>query len=322
MAKPISTYSQAEIAAPPGAEVPESLAPYLNSFFITKDDLNLRVILAQKPEIMPRGTIIISPGRTEFGEKYLEMIEDFLSRRFVVMVIDHRGQGRSSRILDDPLKSYVKQFQDYADDFGYVIDELDTHLPKPHVVLAHSMGGCIAFQSVISGTINPSAMICSAPMLGLFELDTPVLQWLLRGLSYLGLAQKHVPFSKQTKGLPVAFKHNKLTSDLDRFNRWACYFTHIPALRLAGPTIGWVRAALQSMRFVNRNAAQVKTPTLIISAGADPIVDPASHKRFAAKSGATLKVVPGARHELFLEKDVYRDGFFKIVDTYLEQNAL
>jgi len=322
MAKPISKYVQAEIAAPPGAHVPADIAPYLQPFFIPRGDINLRVLLAQKPETAPRGTIIIIPGRTEFIEKYLEVVEDFLERRFTVLVIDHRGQGLSSRLLDDPLKSYVNRFQDYADDLGFMIDELGSHLPKPHIMVSHSMGGCVALQSIISGTVNPSALICSAPMLGLFDLDTPILRWFLMGLSWLGLAEKHIPFSKQVDGLPVAFKNNKLTSDAVRFKRWASYFTHIPALRLAGPTLGWIRAALNAMTFVNRNAAQVKTPTLIISAGGDPIVDPASHHAFAEKSKAQLKVVPGARHELFLEVDGYRDQCFAIIDDYLQQQAL
>ena len=322
MAKPLSTYKAADIMAPTGAPVPESLAPFLTAFYAPRGDLNLRVLIARNPDVAPRGTIIISPGRTEFIEKYLEMTEDLLNRRFVVMVIDHRGQGLSSRILEDRLKSYVKQFQDYADDLGHVIDELDTNLPKPHVLLSHSMGGCIALQSVISGTVNPSVMICSAPMLGVFELETPILRWFVKGLACLGLSERRVPFSKQTKGLPVGFKHNKLTSDPVRFKRWASYFINVPPLRISGPTIGWIKAALDGMRFVNRNAAQIKTPTLIISAGADPIVDPGTHKRFAQKSGASLKIVAGARHELFLEVDEYRNQFFKMVDDYLEEQAL
>lgn len=322
MAKPLSSYDAAEIMIPPGSRLPESLAPYIQTFYIQRENVRLRVLLARKPDVAARGTIIITPGRTEFVEKYLEMVEDFLERRFAVLVIDHRGQGLSTRLLDDPLKSYVKRFQDYADDLGFIVDELGTHLPKPQIIVAHSMGGCIALQSVISGTINPAAVICSAPMLGLFDLQTPILRWVFSGLAMMGMSEKNIPFTKQTGGFPVAFKHNKLTSDHARFTRWSAYFMNIPALRLAGPTLGWIKAALTAMNFVNRNAAQVKTPTLIVSAGGDPIVDPASHRDFAETSGAMLKVVPGALHELFLEIDEYRDQFFTIVDDYLEANAL
>ncbi|MEP6343011.1 MAG: alpha/beta hydrolase [Maricaulaceae bacterium] len=307
--------------APPGAPVPVDLAPYLHAFYIPHEDINLRVVLAKNPDFAARGTIIIVPGRTEFIEKYFEMVDDFLNRRFAVLVIDHRGQGLSSRLLDDPLKSYVKQFQDYADDLGFIVDELGSHLPKPQIIVAHSMGGCVAFQSVISGTLNPAALICSAPMLCLYDLHTAPLQWFIKGLAAMGQSTKNVPLMKKTNGLPVKFKRNKLTSDIVRFTRWASYFTHIPALRVSVPTIGWLRGALTAMRFVNRNAAQVKTPTLLLSAGADPIVDPAAHVQFAKKSGATLKIIPGARHELFLEADEFRDQFFESVDIFLDKNA-
>ena len=322
MVKPLSEYAVAEILAPPGAPVPANIAPYLRAFYIPHGDIKLRVLLAHKPDADSRGTIIISPGRTEFIEKYLEMVEDFLERRFTVLVIDHRGQGLSTRLLDDPLKSYVHHFQDYADDLGFVINALGSHLPKPQIILAHSMGGCIALHSVITGATNPSAVICSAPMLGLFDLEVSIFRWIFTAMAMMGAGARNIPFIKPTFGLPVAFKNNKLTSDPVRFARWACYFTHIAELRLDKPTLGWIRAASSSMSFVNRNAGRVKVPTLIISAGGDSIVDPASHQDFAEQSNAQLRVIPSARHEVFLEKDEYRDQFFAYVDDFLEEQAL
>ena len=322
MVKTLSEYAVAEILAPPGAPVPVDIAPYLRAFFIPHGDVNLRVLLAQKPDTASRGTIVIVPGRTEFIEKYLEIIGDFLERRFTVLVIDHRGQGLSTRMLDDPLKSYVHHFQDYADDLGFVINALGSHLPQPQIIVAHSMGGCVALQSVITGTANPSALICSAPMLGLFDLEVSILRWVFTAMAMMGAGGKNIPFIKQTSGLPVDFKNNKLTSDPVRFARWACYFTHIVELRLGKPTLGWIKAASSSMSFVNRNAARVKIPTLIVSAGGDSIVDPASHQDFAERSKAQLEVIPSARHEVFLEKDEYRDQFFAFVDDFLESQAL
>jgi len=37
--------------------------------------------------------------------------------------------------------------------------------------------------------------------------------------------------------LPVPFKDNKLTSDPERFEKWASYFKTTPELRVAGPTL-------------------------------------------------------------------------------------
>ncbi len=48
--------------------------------------------------------IVISPGRSESYVKYLEVAYDFYHLNFDVVVIDHRGQGRSGRVLSDPQK--------------------------------------------------------------------------------------------------------------------------------------------------------------------------------------------------------------------------
>jgi len=277
---------------------------------------------ASTPSDDPRGSIIFSPGGTEFIEKYLETATDFIERGFSVLMLDPRGQGLSDRLLDNKLKSYVRDFQDYADDLAFVATEFGPLLPKPHIVMGHSMGGTIALQSVISGVLNPSAVICSAPMLGLYDLDTPILKWTMRGLAALGLKTNNLPFQKQRNGLPVPFNVNKLTSDRDRYRHWAAYFQTSPRLRLGPPTYGWIVAALKGMNYVNRNAAELNIPCLIVAAGADPIVDPASNSDFAAKAGASFKVVPGAMHELFLERDIYRDQFFAEFEDFLGENAL
>ena len=120
----------------------------------------------------------------------------------------------------------------------------------------------------------------------------------------------------------MPFESNKLTSDIDRFKRWEKYFRTTPELRVAGPTFAWISQALKAMSYVNRNAPQLKIPGLIIAAGGDPIVDPASNVDFAQAAGIDFKVVPGALHEVFLEKDEYRDQFFDSFDAFLDQQGL
>ncbi len=270
----------------------------------------------------PRGSIIFSPGRTEFIEKYLETIADLTQRGYTVLMVDPRGQGLSDRMVPDRLISYVRDFQDYADDLAFAMQSFLPLLPKPHILMGHSMGGTIVLQSVLSGAINPHAVICSAPMLGIFELDTPILREVIRGLSWLGLRTKNLPFQKQRKGLPVPFEINKLTSDRVRYDHWASYFQTEDRLRVGPPSFGWISAALKSMAYVNRNADKLKVPCLIVAAGADPIVDPASNQRFARGAGAKFHVVAGALHELMMERDCYRDQYLVFVDRFLDENAL
>jgi len=315
-------FEAAEIIQPGGRPIPESLEPHMRLYYIKSGDIRLRVMHATARTDNPRGSIIFSPGRTEFIEKYLETAADFIERGFNVLMVDPRGQGLSDRILEDKLKSYIDDFQTYADDLAFAAKEFASLLPKPHIVMGHSMGGTIALQSVISGVISPSAVVCSAPMLGLFDLDTHIMKWTIQLCAAMGLSTRNLPFQKQRSGLPIPFNINKLTSDKDRYRHWASYFQTTPRLRVGPPTYGWIVASLKSMAYVNRNASQLNIPSLIVAAGADPIVDPKSNETFAANAGGTFKVVPGAMHELLLERDIYRDQFFETFDAFLEGQGL
>ena len=322
MAGAFPTFEEAEIIQPGGRPIPESLEPRMRLYYIKNKDVRLRIMHAMANKNEPRGSIIFSPGRTEFIEKYLETVADFTERGFNVLIVDPRGQGLSDRILEDKLKSYIDDFQTYADDLAFAASELDPLLPKPHIVMGHSMGGTVALQSVISGSINPSAVICSAPMLGLFDIDNTIMKWTMQICTAMGLGTKNLPFQKQRSGLPIPFNINKLTSDKDRYRHWAAYFQTTPRLRLGPPTYGWIVAALKSMAYVNRNASELNIPCLIVAAGADPIVDPKSNETFARNAGGRYNVVPGALHELFLERDVYRDQFFETFDEFLMEQGL
>ncbi|MEM7729006.1 MAG: alpha/beta hydrolase [Pseudomonadota bacterium] len=323
-------FEPADLVRPSGHDMPDGLADRLSLYFLDRPsgpsgpDQRLRVMVAQHSErdTEARGTIFFSPGRTEFIEKYLESVDDLTRRGFWVVMVDPRGQGLSGRLLDDRLKSYVRTFQDYADDLGWVCDAIGGQCPKPHLAMGHSMGGTIVLQAVLSGTLSPSVVICSAPMLGLMDVDNFVLTGGIRALSALGLSRRNLPFQKQRGGLPVAFADNKLTSDKVRYARWASFFQNTPRLRVGEPTFGWIAAALDSMAFINRNAAQLGIPGLMVAAGGDQIVDPASVEMFAARSGCDYHVIPGAKHELFLERDPMRDAFFHRIDAFLEEQAL
>lgn len=284
--------------------------------------LRLRVMILPSLKSDPRGSIIIAPGRTEFIEKYFETAEDFRTRGFTVFVIDHRGQGLSDRLLPDVLKSYVHRFEDYVEDLAFCLDAFKADLPRPHILVGHSMGGCLGLQGILSGDLSPDAAVMNAPMLGIVGLEQPLVAPIMSTLSNLGMATRPIPFQAQRSGLPLPFKLNKLTSDRARYSRWRAYFDGAPRLRLGGPTYGWIRAAVKSMNFVQRNAQHLKVPTLIIVAGSDRIVVPEDVVRFAKNSRAELLSLPNGLHETFLERDELRDEFFARFDTFCQSAAV
>ena len=51
----------------------------------------------------PLGSVVVSAGRTEFIEKYFEVIGELLERRYTVLIHDWRGQGLSTRLLTNAL---------------------------------------------------------------------------------------------------------------------------------------------------------------------------------------------------------------------------
>lgn len=315
-------FEEAEIVQPGGRPIPPVLEPRIKTYFIDNKGVRLRVMFATAVTDTPRGSIILSPGRTEFIEKYFETTQDLIKRGFNVLIVDPRGQGLSDRLLPDKMKSYIDKFQTYADDLAFAVDQFGPLLPRPHVIVGHSMGGTIVLQALLSGVVKGDAVICSAPMLGLFELETSIMRSIIVTLARLGMGTYNLPFQRQRHGLPVPFLGNKLTSDRERYRIWAAYFQTTPRLRVGPPTYGWIEAAVASMRYIHRNADALKVPGLMLAAGADPIVDPASVEKFAANSGCDYAVIPGALHELFLERDVYRDACFDEIDAFLEREKI
>ena len=322
MPAPLPNFEEAEIVQPGGRPIPAVLEPRLKTYYVENDGVRLRVMLATANTNTPRGSVIFSPGRTEFIEKYFETSADLIQKGFNVLMVDPRGQGLSDRVLEDRLKSYIKNFQIYADDLAFAAEEFAPLLPRPHIAMGHSMGGTIVLQSILSGALNPDVVICSAPMLGLFDLETPPLRLMIVALSQLGFDKRNLPFQRQRAGLPIPFQGNKLISDRDRYRTWASFFQSTPRLRVGQPTFGWIRAALASMAYINRNASNLKIPGLMLGAGGDPIVDPASVQKFAENAGCTYEVIPGALHEVFLERDVIRDEAFTKIDAFLESQKI
>src|SRR5215207_10165260 len=89
---------------------------------------------------------------------------------------------------------------------------------------------------------------------------------------------------------------------------------------IGDPTVAWMNAAFRFMRkFADpRFPRDIRTPTLIVAAGADPICATPVIERFAArlKAGHAI-VLPGARHEILMERDAIREEFWAAFDAFV-----
>ena len=120
------------------------------------------------PSGPPRGSVIVSGGRTEPIEKYFEVAGELAARGFTVLMHDWRGQGASQRLLPEPLKGHATGYRDFLTDYAALIAAFEARLPKPWVALSHSMGGCLTALALAKGEDRFAAAVLTAPMFGIF----------------------------------------------------------------------------------------------------------------------------------------------------------
>ena len=274
------------------------------------------------PMTATRGTVAILGGRTEFIEKYYEVVGELLGRGFAVAAIDWRGQGGSTRQLRNPRKGHIDDFSLYERDLSALVDDvLGPSCPQPWFGLAHSMGGAIMLGVAHAQRCPFERLVLTSPMIALAGRRNP---WLIRftaeALDTLGLGGAFVPGGGSKPASTLPFLGNVLTSDPMRYARAANVIAAAPELGLGWPTIGWLHAAIRAMReFEDPDfAREITTPILIVAAGADRVVDARAAEHFAARlRNGRLIVVDGARHEILIERDVYRDLFWAAFDQFI-----
>jgi lysophospholipase len=269
-----------------------------------------------------RGTVCLLQGRAEFIEKYFETITDLRERGFAVVAFDWRGQGGSDRQTRNPHKGHVGTFAHYRRDLDAVRNQvLEPLMPKPHFALAHSMGGTIALVGAGEGWLPFSRLVSTAPMIALSLVKKTQLVAFSAGvLSALGFGRAFVPGGGEASLLTRPFAGNPLTGDPRRYARNAAAAAAVGSGAIGEPTIAWVNAAFRTMEKLAepRYSLQVRVPTLIVAAGADPVCATVAIERFAArlKAGRAI-VIPGARHEILMERDAIREDFWAAFDAFI-----
>lgn len=301
-----------EIPAPPGAIV---------SAITTRDNQILRA--ARWSSGTPgAGTVVILPGRSEFIEKYFEVIGELLSRNFDVAILDWRGQGFSGRLAANPYKGHVGNFRAYDRDLDALVEQvLKPFCPTPWFTLAHSMGGAIALARAHDGRSPFERMVLTSPMIDIYGLRMkPAKRLLAKILVMLGLGRCFIPGGGPVSIMSMTFEGNILTSDPRRHARAAAWIKAFPALVIGDPTIGWIHAAFRFMRrFENSDyPRRIRVPSLIVAAGTDRLIDTAAVEQFAnyLKAGKCITLA-NARHEILMERDVFRDQFWAAFDAFL-----
>ncbi len=287
----------------------------------TPDGVSLRFAHWEPPPGR-KGTVVVLQGRAEFMEKYFETVRDLRARGFAVATFDWRGQGLSDRALSDRHKGHVRNFLQYDIDLRAFMEQIVLpDCPPPVFGLCHSMGAAIALRACHDGSRWFDRMVFTAPMIALHPGPlVKVAGPLARFLRYLGSGRAYVPTGDATVMGKQDFIGNPLTTDPVRFARNAAVLDEEPALGLGAPTVAWADAAIRLMkRFAMPGyAGHIRQPILMVAAGRDEIVSTPAIEDFGMNllAGRHL-ILPGAKHEILQEQDVFRGQFWAAFDAFV-----
>jgi lysophospholipase len=298
------------------ADAPEGARGY---WLTTADGVRIRAVVWAGGS---RGTAVVFPGRTEFAEKYGRVAARLVARGLAVVVIDWRGQGMSDRPAVEPMRGHVNDFKEYQRDVEALLDLVGgLALPEPRYLFAHSMGGAIGLRTLLERSDFCGAVF-SAPMWHLqMKAATRELTARFTQLANLmGLGMRRMPGTRaQPTPLAVRFESNALTSDRDTFAWCVSQIDAHPELALGGPSMQWTRAALEEIARLYV-APLPNLPTLVMLGGEETVVATGLIRAQVAKMPrGELIELPGARHELFMERPEVQAELWARIDGFLDR---
>jgi lysophospholipase len=298
----------------------------LSGYVYTPDSLRIRYALWKTTQLPYRGSVLILHGRGEFIEKYYETATELAEAGYDVCTFDWRGQGGSSRVLHDPKRGYVDNFDQYLLDLDTVLaDVVLADCRPPHAILAHSTGALAALLAAPNLANRIQRMVFCAPLLRFssMPLSHGLIKYLSGTLTMIGLGEIYL-LGGSDMNARRQFADNPLTSDTRRFDRNFEFVRMHPDISIGGPTAAWIFAACQAMDRVADpdHLGEIHIPTLLIAAGNDKVVSNQAIEElgYILRSGKTI-TIDGARHEILQERDIFRGQFMAAFTAFIPGEA-
>ncbi len=274
-----------------------------------------------------RGSILFLPGRGDFYEKYLETLDYWHRRGWIVTAADWRGQAGSGRLGGDAVTGHINDFATWVADLAAFWSRWKADTPGPHVLAGHSMGGHLVLRALAEGKVNPDALVLCAPMLGLASSALP--NWLMQGvarlMNLLGDPRRPAWKWSEKPGEVPATREHILTHDSARYRDELFWREARPDLVMGPGSWGWVERAYSSMRGLAAKAVleAIRQPVLVLAAENDKLVDYDAARRGAKRlaRGELVHFGEEARHEILREHDGVRDRALAAIDEFLDRAA-
>ena len=291
-------------------------------FFNLNGDNKLRVAFWNLSS--SKGTIFLQSGRTEFIEKYYEVISEFIDRGYAVAMMDWRGQGLSSRVSKNIRIGHIDNFKTFDDDFIKIVEEcFKKRCPTPFIGFGHSMGGCLLASYFISEKNLLEKCILCAPMVSVranaMSRRIVKLLGLLDNIGYGSFPMQKPSWDSEDGWIEEPFEDNALTTDRERFERSFKFLKKCPELGVKGITVGWLKHALNrtnQFKKIQWNIA-IKRPLLLLDATEDKLVNSHLNKELLGQSDLVEIKSLKSQHEIMMETDEIRNEAWKSIDNFL-----
>lgn len=267
--------------------------------------------------------LVILPGRTEPLEKYAEVIYDLLQteagKNLNIFIMDHRGQGSSSR-LKTPLD------MGYVDRFDYYVADLDLFIKHQKLVenceqnflLAHSLGAGIAVAYLLEHPNTFERVALSSPML---KIQTKpyaygVARTIVEAQTIAGRGAKFA-IGQKSFNPNLVFADNTFTSSPERFKMAMSMFDIYPVTKLGGVSNRWILEVMKGTNKIRSRYNEIKTSMRVFNAGIEVYSEPSEMVKLCDEAPSCKRVfLESSKHEVLMDRDINRSVVMKELNTF------
>ncbi len=248
----------------------------------TSDGFDLHAQITKVQE--STGSVVIVHGLHDHSGRYDHVAKFFQEFGYSTMQFDLRGNGKSSG-----KRGYIHRFSDHVIDMDSALSAFQEKMTGPYFAYAHSMGALILSTWILESTNPFRGVVFSGGLFKVNEDISPVLQKLSGVVSSILPALPTVKLDfKQLSRDPGILERSK--SDQLQYKGGVRART--------GAEVIVATAALQA------RLQELNFPMLILHGEADGLTKFEASELLYEKSKSsdkTLKIYPGAKHEIFNE---------------------
>jgi len=235
--------------------------------------------------------------------------------------MDWRGQGDSGRFTEQKSLLYIDNFESYVKDLKIFIS-LNSHLVRPLIFMASSMGGNIALHYAHDYPKDMDAIIALAPMIKINTTPYPysVAENLVKFIVSIGLGDQFV-FGYSSFSYDTCVKNYNPIKNGDKkiYLRDCKLLKEQPHLAIGGPSFRWLYEAFKASEDFDNDAflKQINVPFLMVSSKNDYLVNvDAQTKICKVLPNCRLQMYEDSHHNILKDSSDIVSRLIKDVDAF------